>query len=200
MKIIMKHTITCILVISAVFAITACSDGNTYSEREYQDLLDENRSLRNELRDLKSELDDLKNADDDRSTIQTQNDRIIGSWIHFHTVWADVEPAVVGSTLFSDSTWVFNSDGSFQMIVAQEYLDEMEQESVSESEKQLVNSVSNGSWSILGNDDDNTIYRLVTLAATNGDMPEMDFIIVNDILIWMAYNESINEWHFERTN
>ena len=64
---IKKFIIACIQVIVIMVAVSACSGANTYSESEYQDLLNENRALRNEVRDLKDELEELRGSGDSLS-------------------------------------------------------------------------------------------------------------------------------------
>ena len=211
------------LSIAILLTVSACSNGNTYSEKEYQDLLDENRALRNEVRELKDELDNLSALINSQGST-TSPDDLIGSWraiygeardrdgntqiINFNDFNdADVELNVV-MLFLRDSIWEFHEDGSLRTQHTGEFKTYFEEE-FKDAEPDQVDAfllATNGVWVKNGDSPTGGTFYTLTMNNVNnrseynegGIFESAVIITVIDGKMSIAYEEEGTTLHFER--
>ena len=209
--------IACMLIIAIVFIISACSNENTYPEREYQDLLDENRSLRNEIRELKNELDEL-NSQLSAQGKSSELDELIGTWKAIYVEsrdeggntqifnFADVDAEQsLHMLFFRDSVWEFHEDGSLSTYLfgdANTYFEDEFQDADPEQVEAFLNAT-NGVWVSDGNSSTGgMLYTLtmnsVIVQSDEGMFNSAVIITVENGEMWLTYEEEDVTLFFER--
>ena len=154
--------IACMLIIAIALTTSACGSGN--AKREYQNLLDENRSLRNEIGELKDEIDELRSQLNSQEN-SSKSDELIGSWKAIYVEgrdedgntqifnYADIDADADGRLLFTmlffrDAVWEFHEDGSLRTYLfgdAKTYFEDEFKDADPEQVEAFLNAT-NGVW------------------------------------------------------